>query len=269
MPSTVSFILRGILMFLKTDSGKRALKIIIVGAGNVGATLIEQLLNEGNEIVLIDHNHRRIQELSSLYDILGIEGNGASYNIQMEAGIAEADLLIAVTDSDELNLLCCTVAKRFDNCAAIARVRTPDYSNEVGYLRDRLGLAMIINPDLESAREIARLFYLPSGMEVTSFAHGQAEIIKFCVEEKSSLDNVRISDFAQNHNTQIMICAVERDGEVSIPTGNFVIKSGDIVSFVAPRRNRKDFLKMIGSKTSPVKGCMIVGGGLCSFYLAK
>lgn len=140
------------MKFIKQQSIK-GLRIIIVGCGKVGRTLTEQLSLEGHDITLIDHRSSRIQEMTNQFDVMGIVGNGASYSIQKEAGIKDADLIIAVTDSDELNLLCCTIATQVGNCAAIARVRTPDYSQEVGYLREKLGLAMIINPELEAARE--------------------------------------------------------------------------------------------------------------------
>ena len=166
-------------MLKKKGPAAQGLKIIIVGCGKVGSTLVQQLSREGHDITIIDKDAAAITELANLYDIMGIVGNGASYSVQIEAGIKNADLLIAVTDSDELNLLCCTIAKRVGDCSAIARVRTPDYSQEVGYLRDRLGLAMIINPELEAAREAARILYLPTALEVNSFAHGQAEMIKF------------------------------------------------------------------------------------------
>ena len=125
------------------EPAKQGLNIIIVGCGKVGATLIEQLSREGHDITIIDQNAQKIQEITNQYDIMGMTGNGASYNVQMEAGIENTDLFIAVTGSDELNLLCCTIAKRVGECSAIARVRTPDYSHEIGYLREKLGLAMI------------------------------------------------------------------------------------------------------------------------------
>lgn len=142
------------------------LNIIIVGCGKVGTTLIEQLSKEGHDITIIDRDARKVQEIASYYDIMGLAGNGASHTIQMEAGIKDADLIIAVTNSDELNLLCCTVAKQVGDCAAIARVRTPDYSSEASYLREKLGLAMIINPELEASKEAARILYLPTALEV-------------------------------------------------------------------------------------------------------
>ena len=248
---------------------KNGLNIIIVGCGKVGMTLIEQLSKEGHDITIIDKNAARVQEMSNLYDIMGLVGNGARYSVQMEAGIENADLIIAVTASDELNLLCCTVAKQVGDCAAIARVRTPDYSKEAGYLREKLGLTMIINPELEASLETARILYLPTALEVNSFAHGQAEIVKFKIPEGNLLDGMTIATLGKSITNEILICAIEREGEVYIPGGNFQMAKDDIVSFVAPRRHIRSFLKKIGFKTKQVKDAMIVGGGKASYYLAK
>ena len=248
---------------------KNGLNIIIVGCGKVGMTLIEQLSKEGHDITIIDKNAAKVQEMSNLYDIMGLVGNGASYSVQMEAGIENADLIIAVTASDELNLLCCTVAKQVGDCASIARVRTPDYSKEAGYLREKLGLTMIINPELEASLETARILYLPTALEVNSFAHGQAEIVKFKIPEGNLLDGMTIATLGKSITNEILICAIEREGEVYIPGGNFQMAKNDIVSFVAPRRHIRSFLKKIGFKTKQVKDAMIVGGGKASYYLAK
>lgn len=255
-------------MFKSKEPVRQGLNIIIVGCGKVGATLIEQLSKEGHDITIIDKNAEKIQAMTNLYDVMGIVGNGASYSVQIEAGIENTDLIIAVTDSDELNLLCCTVAKRVGDCAAIARVRTPDYSKEVGYLREKLGLAMIINPELEAAKEAARILYLPTALEVNSFAHGQAEMIKFKVPEGNVLDGMEISYLGRNIAPNILICAIERDGEVHIPSGDFRMAKGDIISFAASRKVAKSFLEDIGFKTNQVKNTMIIGGGKAAYYLA-
>lgn len=256
-------------MFKKKSSEPKGLNIIIVGCGKVGATIVQQLSKEGHVITIVDKDAASIAELTNLYDIMGIVGNGASYSVQMEAGIQDADLLIAVTASDELNLLCCTIAKRVGNCSAIARVRNPDYSQEVSYLRDRLGLAMIINPELEAAREAARILCLPSALEVNSFAHGQAEMIKFKIPEGNILDGMTISYLGQHITNAVLICAVERDGEVHIPSGTFQLAKDDIISFVCPRRMSRAFLEAVGIKTNRVNNTMIIGGGKSAFYLAQ
>ena len=248
---------------------QEGLHIIIVGCGKVGATLVEQLSKEGHDITIIDKNAQRLHELANLYDVMGLVGNGASYSVQMEAGIENTDLIIAVTDSDELNLLCCTVAKRVGNCAAIARVRTPDYSKEVAYLQEKLGLALIINPELEASKEAARILYLPTALEVNSFAHGQAELIKFKVPEGNILDGMSITYLGQNLADNILVCAVERNGQVHIPSGDFQITHGDIISVVSSRKSSKAFFEKIGFKTNHVKNTMIIGGGKAAYYLAN
>ena len=248
---------------------ENGLKIIIVGCGKVGANLVDQLSKEGHDITVIDKKAEKIQDITNTYDVMGLVGNGASYSTQMEAGIEETDLIIAVTDSDELNLLCCTVAKRVGKCAAIARVRTPDYSEETGYLREQLGLALIINPELEAAREVARILYLPTALEVNSFAHGQAELVKFKVPEGNLLNGLSLAYLGKNITNDILICAVERNGEVYMPNGAFVLQSGDVVSFVSERHIARDFLKQIGLATRQVKDTMIIGASKAAYYLAK
>ena len=253
----------------KINSKKDGLSIIVVGGGKIGSTLIEQLYKEGHDITVIDRKASIIQSLTDSYDIMGICGNGASYTIQMEAGIENADLLIAVTDSDELNLLCCTVAKMVGHCSAIARVRTPDYSKEVPYLREKLGLAMVINPEYESAKEISRILSLPSALEVNSFAHGQAELIKFKIPEGNMLDGRSIAELGKSIIASMVICVVERGGEVYIPSGHFVVKSGDTLSFIGSRKDVLSFLQQIGIPTRQVKDTIIIGGGKAAYYLAS
>lgn len=255
-------------MFKKSPQ-KQGLQIIIVGAGKVGSTLIEQLTKEGHDITIIDRNPAKITEITNMYDIMGVTGNGASYSVQMDAGIENADLIIAVTGSDELNLLCCTIAKQVGDCAAIARVRTPDYSREVSYLQDKLGLAMIINPELEAAKEAARILYLPSALEVSSFAHNQADMVKFKIPEGNVLDQMTIAHLGKTITNDILICAVERNGEVYIPSGNFTLAAGDVISFVASNKVTRSFLATIGIKTNRVKNTMIIGGGKVAYYLAQ
>lgn len=255
-------------MWKNKAPAKKGLRIIIVGCGKVGVTLVEQLTKEGHDITIIDQDASRVREIVNLFDIMGLVGNGASYNVQMEAGIEETDLIIAVTESDELNLLCCTVAKRVGDCAAIARVRTPDYSQEVEYLREKLGLALIINPEMEAAKEAARILYLPTALEAHSFAHGQAELIKFEIPDNTILDGMSIAHMGKNIASDVLVCAVEREGKVYIPDGNFCMQTGDILSFVASRKATRSFLRHTGFQTTQVKNTMIIGGGKAAYYLA-
>lgn len=252
---------------------QKGLNIIIVGCGKVGQTLVEQLSKEGHDITIIDKKSQRVQAIANTYDVMGLVGNGASYSTQLEAGIENTDLLIAVTESDELNLLCCTVAKRVANCAAIARVRNPDYAQEVSYLQEKLGLAMIINPELEAAKEAARVLYLPTALDVNPFAHGQAEMVNFKIPAGNILDGMVLSDmnkhFAPELETNILICAIERDGQVTIPKGNFQMHCGDVVSVVSTSKIVRKFLRTIGFKTDQVRSAMIIGGGRAAYYLAQ
>ena len=251
----------------------KGLSIVIVGCGKVGLTLVEQLSREGHDITVIDKDRSLVEYISGTYDVMGVVGNGASYSIQKEAGIENTDLIIAVTESDELNLLCCTVAKRVANCSAIARVRTPDYSQDVNYLQERLGLAMIFNPELESAREAARMLSLPTALEIASFAHGQAELVTFKIPEGNKLDGMMLWDMSKTIPAEIersvVICAVERGSEVHIPSGNFQMQCGDVISFVSTRKIARKFLRSIGFKTRQVRSTMIIGGGRASYYLAQ
>ncbi|SCY12790.1 trk system potassium uptake protein TrkA [Lachnospiraceae bacterium XBB2008] len=254
------------MSLLKADNAN-GLKIIIVGCGKVGATLVAQLIKEGHDISVIDTDSARIQEITNLYDVMGVIGNGASFTVQKDAGIDDADLLIAITGSDELNMLCCTVAKRVGDCAAIARVRTPDYSQEVGYLREKLGLALIINPELETAVEAANILSMPSAMEVDSFARGQAQLIKFKIDENNILNGKAIMELDHKHTESILISAVQRDGEVTIPSGTFRLQAGDILSVLGTRKSVRKFMDYIGMRSHAVRTAMIVGGGRAAYYL--
>ena len=257
-------------MFGKRKEATQGLNIIIVGGGKVGVTLVEQLAQEGHDITIIDQNAKVVESITNTYDAMGVIGNGASYSTQMEAGIENADLFIAVTNSDELNLLCCTVAKRAGNLAAIARVRTPDYSKEVDYFIEKLGLAMIINPDFVSSRVIAKILTLPTALDVTSFSHGRVNLVRIELPEDNPLCNRTIAELGRDGIIQqTVICAIERDGKVFIPSGDFIIRAKDIISFAASQRESRQFLKKIGFKTGQVKACMIVGGGRAGYYAAE
>lgn len=255
---------------MKNSKGPGGLQITIVGAGKVGTALTEQLSREGHDITVIDKDSSTIEEITSTYDVMGYVGNGSNFMSLHNIGIESCDLFIAVTDSDELNLLCCTFAKRVSDCNTIARVRTPDYSSETKYLCDKLELAMIINPELESARDIARILYLPAALEVNSFAHGLAEIMSFKIQDDSELLGLKLSDLgSKDYMNGVLVCAVERENEIMIPTGNYEFQAGDKVSFVAIRSSLRYFLSKMHFKSKSVKNCMIVGGGNLSFYLAN
>lgn len=246
------------------------MKIIIVGCGKVGWKLTEKLSQENeHDITVIDFNRKVVEKLINQYDVMGVVGKCSDLNTLKDAGIADADLLIAVTGSDELNLLTCLIAKKSGGCQTIARVREPEYNESLKLIKDDLGLEMIINPELAAALEIARVLRFPSAVEIDTFAKGRVEILKFRVPDGSVLDNMSIVQMSQKISSDILVCGVERGEETFIPGGNFVLESGDFVSIVAPMGAAGQFFKKINIKTNRVKDAMIVGGGEIAYYLAK
>lgn len=245
------------------------MKIIIVGCGKVGIALTEQLSKEGHDITIIDTDKEVVESLSTKFDVLGMEGNGASYSVQIEAGIGDADLLIAVTGSDELNLLCCLIAKKSSTCHTIARIRNPVYSKDINSIKNELGLAMIINPEFAAAREIARLMRFPSAIKIDTFAKGRVEMLKFKLESGNMLENCRIADIALKLHCDVLVCAIERGDEVIIPNGNVELKAKDLVSVVAAPKKSLEFFRKIGIMTNKVGNSLIVGGGEISYYLTE
>ena len=245
------------------------MKIIIVGCGKVGTTLAEQLNRENHDITLIDCDSEALQSISDSTDVMSVTGNGAVYQVQMEAGIKEADLLIATTNSDELNMLCCLIAKKAGNCHTIARIRNPEYSAEINYIREELNLSLAINPELAAAREIARLLRFPNAIKIELFAKGRIELLKFLIPKDSILDRMKVMDVVSRLKSNVLICAVERGDDVVIPDGNFEMKGGDKISFIAPHAECADFFRKAGIENNTVNSAMFVGGGKLTVYLAK
>lgn len=246
------------------------LSIVIVGCGKVGHTLTEQLVREDHDITIVDINERVINDTTELFDVMGIRGNGASLSVLEEAGIEHADMIIAVTGSDELNLLCCTIAKKVGgDISAIARVRNPDYAEELVYLRQQLGLSMIINPELEAAKQIARILSRPKALTVSSFARGHAELISFKIPSGSVLVGKSIMQLDSIFNFGYLVCAVEREGKVTIPGGQHVLHEGDDITILANTRDGHRIFEALGMESHAVSSCMIIGGGKASYYLAN
>ena len=254
----------------KIQGEEKEMKIIIVGCGKVGATLAEQLSNEGNDIVIVDKDAEKVQDISNACDIMGVVGSGSSHNVQLEAGIREANLLIAVTGSDELNLLCCLIAKKAGNgCQTIARVRNPEYSQEVRFIREELGMAMVINPEQAAASEMARILRFPSAIKIETFANGHIELLQFRIGANSVLNNMRIADMGAKLHCEVLVCTVVRGDQVIIPDGNVVLQERDIVSIVAPPKMASQFFKKIKVQTDQVRDTLIIGGSTTAYYLAK
>lgn len=244
------------------------MKIIIVGCGKVGCTLAEQLCNEQHEVVAIDTNPERIQELAEDLDVMGITGNGSSISVLSEAGIEDADILITVTGSDELNLLCCLIAKKVSKCHTIARVRNPLYHKEMHFIKKSLGISMIINPELAAATEISRILRFPSAIKVDTFSKGRVELLKFKVLPEFRLDSLSVMEILEKYKSDILICGIQRGEDVYIPSGAFRLRDNDLVSIIASPKNSAQFFKRIGVNTHQVRDAMIVGGGTIGYYLA-
>ena len=247
------------------------MNIIIVGCGKVGEKLAESLsIEKEHDITVIDTKASAINDIVGLYDVIGVVGSCSSIDTFKEAGIENTDLLIAVTGSDELNLMTCLLAKKLGkHCQTIARVRKPEYSRTLHLFKEDLGLAMVINPEQTAAKEMAKVLRFPTAIQIDTFAKGKVEILKFKVPEDSVLDNLKICDLISTLGCDILVCGVERGDEAFIPGGSFVLKSGDKISIVASLKNVSYFFKKIKIKTNSVKDTMIVGGGDTSFYLAN
>lgn len=245
------------------------MNIIIVGCGKVGYTLVEQLNGEDHDITVIDINADKVSSITDELDAMGIVGNGVSFQTLSEAGIDHADLLIAVTGSDEQNLLCCVIAKKAGHCKTIARVRNPIYNNEIGFLREELGLAMIINPELTSAAEIARIFQFPSAVKIDTFSKGRLELLHFRVTKDCLLNQYELIHVRTTLKCDVLVCMVIRGDEVIIPRGDFIFQEDDIAAIVSTPRQASDFFKKIGISTGRSKTAMLVGGGTIAYYLAR
>ena len=244
------------------------MKIVIVGCGNVGTALVEQLSGEGHNITVVDEKEELVQAITNTYDIMGIIGNGAVYSVQLEAGVGEADLLIAVTGQDELNLLCCLIARKAGGCHTIARVSNPVYYKEIAFIKEELGLSLVINPQYAVAMEIARLLKFPSALEIDTFAKGRVELVKYRIPEDSVLCDMQLKDVSSRFKSDVLICVAERGEEVHIPDGNFALKAGDDITIVAASAKIAAFFKKIGVPTMRAKDAMVIGGGGTSYYLA-
>ncbi len=245
------------------------MQIIIVGCGNVGGNIARQLSKEGHNLTIVDINERSVRELSDEIDVLGIVGSGSQLSVLEQAGISEADLLIAATDSDERNLLTCLIAKKAGTGNTIARVRDPEFFDEIEMIKADLGLSLYVNPELYAAEEIARLIRFPGAMEIDTFANGRVDLMKFSVSPESPLCGLALKNIQKELKCEVLICVVERGQETLIPTGDFVIKAGDRIGVVASGKKAAKFLKTLDLNKGRIRTCMIVGGGELTFYLAE
>lgn len=246
------------------------MKIIIAGDGKMGATLTRQLSAEGDDITLIDANPKVLESSEERYDVMVVQGNCASMDVLLQAGVKEADLLIAVAGADEINLLCCMTAHGLNpRLHTIARVRNPEYSEQIYKMRDMFALSLTVNPEKQAAVEIERLLRYPGFLKRDTFAKGRVEIVELRLDENSKLCNVALNDMNNIVKCKILVCAVLRNGRAEAPDGNFVLREGDRIFVTAPTENLAILLKNLGIITHKVKRVIICGGGRMSYYLAS
>ena len=245
------------------------MKVIVIGDGKVGRTIVEQVCQEGHEVVVVDTNYKSIEQAIDKYDVMGIVGNGASYDILKSAGADKANIVIAATSSDETNILSCLIAKKLGAKSTIARVRSYDYINQINIIKKDLGITMTFNPEYEASMEIMKIINFPEAIRVDSFAKGNVDLVELYLPEDSPLIGKSLIEIYQKYQVKVLVCAVTRNDEVFIPTGGFIFNSKDKIHITAKRSDLKRFLKKLGLIEDKIESVMLIGGGKLSLYLGK
>ena len=245
------------------------MRIVVVGAGKVGRVLTEQLAAEKHDIVVIDQDTDLIESLVNIYDVRGVAGNGGCYDVQKDAFEDGTDLLIATTSSDETNILACLVAKKLGTPHTIARIRNPEYEKQLHFMREELGLSMVVNPEKATAREIARVLRFPSAIKREQFCRQRFELVEYRVNEGNPLEGLQLSDLYRNIRVKILICAVARGQQTIIPTGATVLQKGDKIYLTASARDLERFFRKLNIFKARANNIMIVGASRIAYYLVK
>ncbi len=245
------------------------MKILIIGAGTVGTAIATQLAGEGHDLTVIDRDAETLSELSNTADVFGIVGNGADVAVLRRAGVEHANLVIAVTAGDELNILCCTVARKLGARHTIARVRNPEYSELMQLMKHEMSLSMTINPELSAAKEIYRTLRFPAAAKIEVFCRGRVELAEFTVAEGSPLAGATLNELRTRIQIGFLVCAVRRGDETYIPSGDFRLKAGDVICVTAPERDITAFFKAVRMYRHPVKSILIAGAGRVTYYLQQ
>lgn len=245
------------------------MRIVVIGDGKVGYTLTQALSREGHDLLVIDNQKDALTQTEERLDVMILEGNGASAAVQREAGVGTCDLMIAVTSADETNLLCCMVARKLGCPHTIARIRNPEYANELYLLREEMGLSMTVNPERSAAKEIFGLLQYPSFLKRDPFAKGRAEMVELPVREGGKLDGMALNELYKTLKARVLVCAVERGGEVHIPDGRFTLLAGDHIYVTAPVNDLLSMVKSVGLETPRIHSVLIVGGSRIAFYLTQ
>ena len=245
------------------------MRIVIVGDGKVGVTLTQRLSSEGHDLVIIDRNPSVLGKSVTQYDVIGILGNGASLKTLQEAEVGKSDLLIAATSADEVNLLCCITARKLGVKRSIARVRNPEYTEQLALLKEDLGLSMTINPDLAAAMEILNLIHFPAAIKRETFARGKAEIIELKLQKDNILCGRYLRELTHLTKCQVLVCAVERGENLEIPSGDFQLRAGDNIYVTGSFRDLASFVQKLNFLDHRIRNVMLIGGSRIAFYLAK
>lgn len=244
------------------------MQIVIIGNGSLGDSLIEFISKENHSITVIDENDETVNAVVNKYDVMGVCGSGASVDTLREAGVSTADIVISVAGEDELNLLCCMIAKRLGAKHTIARVRDPRYLNQQGFMNNSLGVDVIINPEYEAAREAGRLIRFPAAMKLEKFAQGKVEAVEINIGKGHPFVDQPLIKFKSKYNTNALLCAAKRGDEVIIPGGNYVIREGDAISLVGSRKDISELFVKIGLVGRQLKDVVIIGSDMTASYLA-
>ena len=241
----------------------------MIGTGKVGSLLVEQLTAEGHQIVAIDRNEKKLMDLQNSFDVLCLAGNAADRKVLLEAGVGTADLVIAATNSDEVNMLCCLLAKKLGTSHTIARVRKHELADEIEIFAEDMGLSMTINPELYAAQEIFSVLRFPGLMSVESFGHGMFQMVEFRLTEEGPATSMTLQELSRKYRSKALVCAIRRDGNTVIPDGNATLRVGDLISFAADPKETELFLKLCGIRSRMPKHVMIIGAGMIAYYLLR
>ncbi len=245
------------------------MKVLVIGNGKIGSSLSSALVSEGHDVTIVDNNEAKLNRSKNTLDVMCIEGNGATSETQLEASVDKSQIVISVTPYDELNILSCLIAKRLGAEKTILRVRMPEYFKQMHLIKEELGLSMVINPELITASEIFRVLTLPAAVKVEVFGKGRLELIEFKVTDKTVIAPVNLHNLYKKVKTKFLVCAVQRDKEVLIPTGDFIIRNNDRLSIAATHKSIEKFFRSSGLMKDKVKSVMIAGGGMIGYYLAS
>ena len=245
------------------------MKIVIIGAGKVGELLCRDLSLEGNDIILVEQDAKILEKILANNDIMGFVGNGVSYDTQMEAEVPKADVFIAVTEKDEINIIASVIAKKLGAKYTIARVRSTDYSSQLEFMTDSLGIDLVINPELEAAKDIKQNIDFPDALNVESFLDGRLKLVEFQIDEDSPIAGVSLFDFKQNYFPHLLVCIIKREDKIIIPSGNNFIKAGDRIYITGSNSEIIKFQDALGKNNKKIKSAFIIGAGIISHYLAQ